>query len=105
MRGISMCNFKVTITFVSLSLARMWVLPFIKFEDSLADVSMFIFIFGAMEPLIGSVKKEFGRLRKLRDGRRLCLRGRKDRLLALRGRKFMLLLILFKDPWFSSPNL
>jgi hypothetical protein len=93
MREISTCNFRVTITSVFLSLAKMLVLPFIKFGGSLVDLLMCISIFGAMEPL-------HGKLKKLNGGRWLCLCGRKDRLLALRRRKSALLLILFKVPQF-----
>jgi hypothetical protein len=34
---------------------------------------MYIFLSGVMAPLIGSVKRDCGKLRKLRDGRRSCL--------------------------------
>jgi hypothetical protein len=39
---------------------------------------MSIFISGVMAPLTGSVKRDYGRLRKLRDGRKSCLEIRND---------------------------
>jgi hypothetical protein len=44
---------------------------------------MFIFISGVMAPLTESVKRDYGRLRKLRDGRKLCLEIRNDRCISL----------------------
>jgi hypothetical protein len=39
---------------------------------------MSIFISGVMAPLTGSVKRDYGRLRKLKDGRKSCLKIKND---------------------------
>jgi hypothetical protein len=44
---------------------------------------MFIFMSGVMAPLTGSVKRDYGKLRKLRDGRKSCLEIRNDRCTSL----------------------
>jgi hypothetical protein len=57
----------------SQSLVIKWVLPFISWEDLLGLLLMCIFISGVVAPLIGSVKRDCGKMRKLRNGRRSCL--------------------------------
>jgi hypothetical protein len=39
---------------------------------------MSIFISGVMVPLTGSVRRDYGRLRKLRDGKKSCLEIKND---------------------------
>jgi hypothetical protein len=58
-------------------------LPFTSLEDLLGLLFMFIFISRVMAPHTGSVTRDYGKLRKLRDGRKSCLEIRNDRCTSL----------------------